>query len=125
MALNDLNKIVGTIEPMPDVILARDMENGYSLTKSGLIILDDNGKDPGIRPRWTTVYKVGSNVTDVKPGDYILVEHGRWTHIIEIEEPKEDGTFETVKMQRIDPNGIYMVCDTRPDMDSKTYISNL
>lgn len=118
MALNDLNVIKGNLEPMPDVILAKDMDNGDYTLKSGLIILDDNGKSRGIRPRWSVVYKVGENVTDVKPGDYILVEHGRWTHIIEVE--TDDGVL---KVQRIDPNGIWLVADKRPDRDMQTMIN--
>ena len=117
MALNDLNVIKGNLEPMPDIILAKDMDNGDHVSKSGLIVLDDNGKDRGIRPRWATVYKVGENVTDVKPGDYILVEHGRWTHVIEVET-----NGETLKVQRIDPKGIWLVSDERPDRDMLTKI---
>lgn len=117
MALSEFNTIRGSLDPMPDVILAIDMDNGDHLTKSGLIITDDNGKDRGIRPRWATVYRVGENVTDVKSGDHILVEHGRWTHIIEVE---TDGV--NLKVQRIDPKGIWLVADTRPDRDMYTKI---
>lgn len=118
VALNDLNKIEGELEPMPDVILAMDMDNGDYRTRSGLIIPDDNGKDRGIRPRWAKVYKVGENIDFVSPDEYILVEHGRWTHVIEIET-----NGQTLKIQRIDPKGIWLVADERParDMETKIY----
>jgi co-chaperonin GroES (HSP10) len=67
------------IEPLKSVVLVRDMEHGDVVTKGGLIIPDDDGKDRGIHARLCTVYKVGREVDYLKPGDRILVSHGRWT----------------------------------------------
>jgi co-chaperonin GroES (HSP10) len=67
------------IEPLKSVVLVRDIEQGDKITKSGLILLDDNGTNKGIRPRTCIVYKVGRDVEYLKPGDKILVSHGRWT----------------------------------------------
>ena len=33
----------------------------------------------GIRPRWARVYAVGPEQKDVSEGEWILLEHGRWT----------------------------------------------
>jgi hypothetical protein len=65
----------------------------------------------GIRPRWGRVWQVSDDITDVKPEDWILVEHGRWTMSIEIKD--DDG--EVFKFQKIDPECILMVSDHKPD----------
>ena len=56
------------------------------------------------------VRAIGKDQTDVKVGDWVLVEHGRWTRGLELEE--EDGTIVTIR--RVDNNGILMVTDERP-----------
>jgi co-chaperonin GroES (HSP10) len=70
---------IANITPLRSVVLVRDIEQGDKLTKGGIIIIDDNGKDRGIRPRMCTVYKVGRDVDYLKSGETILVAHGRWT----------------------------------------------
>lgn len=70
---------ITNIEPLKSVILVRDIEQGDKLTNSGLILLDDNGTNKGIRPRTCIVYRVGKDIDYLKPGDKILVSHARWT----------------------------------------------
>lgn len=101
--------IKGDVNPLPDHILVHNMEKGGKVTKGGIIIGDDNGKDRGIRPRWAQVYKVGSRIDYVQPGEWILLEHGRWTYGINV----ETGT-ETVYLQRIDNEAILLVSDECP-----------
>ena len=98
------------VKPLPGNIFAV-LEQGERTTKSGIILRDDNGKSEGIRPRWGQVWQVAENITDVKVGDWILCEHGRWTMSIEIKQ--EDGS--KFKFQKIDPTGILMVSDEKPD----------
>jgi co-chaperonin GroES (HSP10) len=97
-----------TVNPLPDVILVTNMEHGERVLASGLIIPDDNGKNSGIKPRWATVWRVGSAVDDVKPGDKILVAHGRWTRGVKVKE--SDGSFSVVR--RVDPKDILLVNDS-------------
>ncbi len=66
-------------KPLPNRVFVTEMDAGNKLTKGGLIIPDDNGKDRGIRPRWAKVYSIGDGVEDFKIGDWILIEHGRWS----------------------------------------------
>lgn len=109
--------IQGQAEPLPDDILVYKMEQGSQKTKHGIILADDTNygnigehaakAGRGIRARWAQVYKVGENVTDVKAGDWVLVEHGRWTYAIDF----IDENNETIKIQKIDPNGIFGVSD--------------
>lgn len=107
------NRVKGNITPLSDHILIVNMEKGETITKAGLILMDDNGKDRGIRPRWAQVYKVGKNVDYVSPGQWVLIEHGRWTYGIELEIP-EGGPDEIFYVQRADPNGILLVTDECP-----------
>jgi len=83
MSINTIT--IDDIEPLKSIVLVRDMEHGDKITKSGLIIPDDNGKDRGIRPRICTVYKVGKDIDFLKPGDKIIVSHGRWTRGVDMD----------------------------------------
>ena len=92
-------------------ILVVDMDMGDMTTSSGIVIQSDNGKAHGVKPRWAKVYKVGSEVDiDVKVGQWVLIEHGRWTRKINI----DDG--ESVKdFQKVEIKSIMAVADERPD----------
>lgn len=104
-------KIVGNIKPIRAHILVEEMNFGSQTTASGIYIPSDDGKSEGIKPRWCRVYAVGHEQQDVKEGDWLLVEHGRWTRGIEIE--REDGTKITIR--RVDNNGILCVTDEKPN----------
>ena len=92
-------------------ILVIDMDMGDMTTAGGIVIQSDNGKAHGVKPRWAKVYKVGSEVDiDVKVGQWVLIEHGRWTRKINI----DDG--EGVKdFQKVEIKSIMAVADERPD----------
>jgi len=76
--------ITKDIQPLKDAVLVTDMEYGEQMTQGGIIRLHDDGKNEGIRPRWCTVHSVGSDVTEVKVGERILVAHARWTRGVKI-----------------------------------------
>lgn len=92
--------IKGKLNPLRDVVFVTDLEQGQRVTACGIVLTDDNGKDHGIRPRWGKVFMVGPEVQSLKPGDWVLVEHGRWTFGMEYE--LEDGSM--TKIYRIDYN---------------------
>ncbi len=71
--------------PYKDKVFVTDLEHGEKLTRGGLIVMDDNMKDRGIRPRWARVWAIGPDVKDLEVGHWILIEHGRWTQKITIE----------------------------------------
>lgn len=98
------------IRPIHKHILVRDMNFSEQRTASGIYIPSDDGKSEGVKPRWAKVFAVGPEQTDVKIGDWILIEHGRWTRGLEVEE--DDGTKFTI--WRVDPTGIMMSADERP-----------
>lgn len=99
-----------SIRPIRKHILVRDMNFGEQKTTSGIILRSDDGKSEGVRPRWAKVFAIGPEQTDVKIGEWILVEHGRWTRGITVEE--DDGTEFT--MWRVDPEAILLTANERP-----------
>ena len=62
-------------------------------------------------PRWFQIFEIGENVTHVKVGQWILVEHGRWTAGVNVDDER---LLNDDKVWQIDPNGILGVSDTRP-----------
>jgi len=86
MAIN-MNTIKGNLSPIRDRVIVSDMYFGEQKLKSGLIITDDNGTSRGIYPRWGKVHAKGpENKEDYNIGDWILIEHGRWTRGVKIDE---------------------------------------
>ena len=61
------------------------------ISKGGIVLLDDDKKSAGIRPRWAKIYGLGPDVKDpdLQIGKYILISHGRWTRGITVETPSE------------------------------------
>ena len=101
------------IKPLNDSVIVTDMTFDERFTTGGIVLLNDNGKSTGIRPRWGQVYAVGPEQQDVQPGDWICVAHGRWTRGIEID---DNGTERTIR--RVDPNDILLVSDEQPQDDT-------
>ncbi len=104
-------KVVGKLIPLRDKVLVSDMNFDSQKTFSGIIIPSDNGKVQGIHPRWAKVFAVGEEQKDVKVGEWILVEHGRWTRGIEYE--LEDG--EILELRMVDNSAILMSADEPPN----------
>ena len=94
-----------------DVIIT-EMNFDEIKTSSGIVLRSDNGKSHGVRPRWGKVYAIGPDQTDVKIGQWILVEHGRWTRGVKI----DDGDGEKV-IQKVDVNCIMAVSDQAPSFE--------
>lgn len=79
--------VKGNLRPVLDRVIVSDMYFGEQRTKSGLIIKDDDGTTNGIYPRWGKVHAKGpKNTDDYNVGDWVLVEHGRWTRGVSIDE---------------------------------------
>jgi co-chaperonin GroES (HSP10) len=111
---------ISQIRPVQAHILVSDMNFGEQKTAGGIILKSDDGKSEGVKPRWCKVRAVGKDQTNLKVGDWILVEHGRWTRGLELEE--EDGTIVTIR--RVDENGIIVSSDARPnDAEFGSYTS--
>jgi co-chaperonin GroES (HSP10) len=109
--LQATNSIKG-LKPIKDHVIVTDMDFGNRKLSSGIVLLNDDGKSEGIRPRWAKVYKVGPEQQDVKEGQWIFIEHGRWTRGLKVE---IDGTEFTVR--RVDSVAIIGVQDEQPSED--------
>jgi len=99
---NKVNKVI----PLKDAVIVSDMVFDERITHGGIVLLNDNMKSSGIRPRWGRVYAVGPEQTEIKVGQYILVSHGRWTRGIKI----LDNEGEKV-IRKVDNNDILLVSD--------------
>jgi hypothetical protein len=106
------------IRALHDHVIVSDMDFGEIRLSSGIILRSDDGKSHGIKPRWGKVYKVGPEQKDIKEGQWILVEHGRWTRKIKI----NDGDSEK-EIQKVDTEAILAVSDEKPN-DSDQYIGD-
>ena len=91
-------------------VLVHNIEQGEKRTKGGIIVLDDDGKERGIRERWAQVYALGPDVEDLRIGQWVLVKHGRWSRGLDIKTAKEETTIRQVDY----PDAILVVCDDCP-----------
>jgi co-chaperonin GroES (HSP10) len=97
------------LQPLNDSVIVSDMNFEERISNGGIVLLTDNGKSSGIRPRWGRVYAVGPDQHDIRVGTWICVEHGRWTRGIEIEDENGKQT-----LRRVDPKDIMMESDELP-----------
>ena len=98
------------LQPLNNSVIVSDMNFEERLSSGGIVLLNDNGKSSGIRPRWGRVYAVGPEQKDIRVGTWICVEHGRWTRGIDVED--ENGK---VTLRRVDPKDIMLEADEMPD----------
>jgi hypothetical protein len=94
------------LKALQNTVLVSDMVFDERISTGGIVLLNDNGKGNGIRPRWGRVYAVGPDQKDVAVGDWVLVAHGRWTRGLDIED--ETGQL---TIRKIDPKDILLVSD--------------
>jgi len=105
-----MNIVKGKLRPIRNHVLVSDMSFEEQQTSSGIIIQSDDGKTHGVKPRWAQVWAVGPEQTDVKVGEWIYVEHGRWTRGIKVE---YDETQTVVR--KVDADAILLTADERPN----------
>lgn len=105
-----MSKVYGKLVPIRDGVIVTDMNFGEQQTASGIVIKSDDGKSEGVRPRWGRVYAVGKEQKDVKVGDWILIEHGRWTRGATV--VQEDGT--EIIVRRVEVKSIIGWSDEAP-----------
>ena len=98
------------LHPLNDSVIVSDMNFEERLSSGGIVLLTDNGKSTGIRPRWARVYAVGPDQHNIRIGSWVCVEHGRWTRGIDIEDEHGKQT-----LRRVDPKDIMMESDELPD----------
>ena len=96
-------------------IVVSDMKFDQRITQGGIILMDDDKKSAGIRPRWAKIYGLGPEQNDpqLEIGKYILIAHGRWTRGITVETPLGKET-----LRKVDSNDILLISDE--PMDDET-----
>ena len=90
------------ITPLRDKIFGEILDVGEITTKAGVILQSDVGIEG--RPRWFKVEATGPDATEVKNGDYVLVDTGRWSTLLK---RQSDG----VELRDIEYDGILAVAD--------------
>ena len=93
-------------------VIVRDMNFDERKLSSGIVLLGDDTKTSGIRPRWAQIHTVGPEQDQVTPGQWVLVAHGRWTRGVRVKFQDE-----VMTIRRVDPEDILLVSDDPPAAD--------
>lgn len=104
------------IRALHDDVIVTDMNFGEMVTSGGIVVQSDDAKVHGIKPRWGRVYCVGPEQDEIKVGQWILIEHGRWTRAVKI----DDGDGEK-NIHKVDVDCIMATADEKP---TDFYIGN-
>ena len=92
-----------------DDVVISDMVFSERKTGAGIVVLGDDAKLHGVRPRWGKVYAVGPDQKDVAVGQWICVSHGRWTRGANIIDATGEHTI-----RKVDIKDILAVSDVEP-----------
>ncbi len=98
---------IDSVKPIRKNVMVVDMNFEATTSAGGIILNSDNGKTEGIKPRWARVYAIGPEQQDVSIGEWILVDHGRWTRGFTF----EDAKGEEVVARFVDVKDILMASD--------------
>lgn len=101
-----------SMRAIKDRVVVEELDASERFSNAGILILSDNGKESGIRPRWGRVYAIGPEQNAVSIGQWVLVEHARWTRGLRI---TDDTGPHLIRM--VEPNAIMVVSDDKPQPD--------
>lgn len=100
------------VRPIHNRVIVKNMHFGDTTSNGGIIILSDDGKDRGIKPRWGQVFSKGPKNNDpYDVGDWILVEHGRWTRSFDIQIDEDD---EYTTMRAVEAESVLLWSNEKP-----------
>jgi len=109
-----LTRHKGKVRAIHNRVIVSDMNFGEQVTTGGIIIQSDEGKDRGIKPRWARVVSKGpENKDPYDVGDWILIEHGRWTRGFDVE--NDEGEVQTLRT--VEAESILLWSDVEPNQD--------
>jgi co-chaperonin GroES (HSP10) len=106
-----MNVVKGKLRPIRDNVLITDMDFEEMKTASGIIVQSDDGKAHGVKPRWCRVWAIGPEQKDVKVGEWIYVDHGRWTRGVKVEDENGD----EIIIRRVELTSILLQADDKPN----------
>lgn len=100
-------KLMSEVKALPGKILAVMIEkpDGLRKTAGGIILKDKDNDVSGIRPRWFQVHTVGNDIDWLNEGQYVYVDHGRWSNGVKVED---------LTLHLLDNNDCLMVSDENP-----------
>lgn len=108
MTNKEIMSPVENYKPKGDKVFVTDMNFREQVTENGIILMADDGKTVGVHPRWGKVHSKGPrNEDEFNVGDWILVEHGRWTRGWTL----QDGTV----VRMIDNDAILAMSEDKPN----------
>ena len=105
-----MSVVKGKLIPLRNTVLVSDMGFEEQTTASVIVIQSDDGKSHGVKPRWARVWAIGPEQTEVKLGEWIYIEHGRWTRGVKVEENGEE-----IVIRRVDTDAILLQADEKPN----------
>jgi len=106
-----MNVVKGKLRPLNDNVLVTDMDFEEQKTASGIIVQSDDGKAHGVKPRWCRVWATGPEQKDVRVGEWIYVDHGRWTRGVKVEDENGD----EIIIRRVELTSILLQADDKPN----------
>ena len=110
MATN-INTMEGKPNAIGNRVLVTDMYFGEQTSKGGIVVANDDGQTRGIYPRWGKVYSKGpENHDEYEVGQWILVEHGRWTRSFSM----DDGTG-SADYRMVETESVLAYADEKPN----------
>ena len=106
------------VKAMRNKILAEmiDDPGEETTTAGGIILLEKDGTENAVRPRWFQVYSVGDDIDWLTEGAYVLVDHGRWSNGIKVDEE--------LKIYLLDNKDCLMVSEENPMDDPNIMIGS-
>ena len=100
---SNINRIhCKSLRAISDKVIVHGMDFGAQTLASGIIMMDDDKKSQGIKPRWAQVYSIGPLAqpkTELQVGQSVLGGHGRWTRGINIVDEEGEKTIRAVDLQ--------------------------
>jgi hypothetical protein len=101
------------IRALGENIICINADFGDQVTQSGLVIKSNIDQSQGITSRWFEVFEVGPDITWLTPGEWVLVEYGRWTPHFELEDDRLPGG--KTKAWKVDPKGCLATAEQKPE----------
>lgn len=104
------------VKAMRNKILAEmiDDPGEETTTAGGIILLSKDGTEQAVRPRWFKVYSLGEDIDWLTEGAYVLVDHGRWSNGIKVDEE--------LKVYLLDNKDCLMISEENPMLNNNIQI---
>jgi len=103
------------VKAIRDNILCINADFGDYISEAGLIIKSNIKDSQGITPRWMQVFETGPEINWLQSGQWVLVEYGRWTESIEMQDDRFDTDDNKMDVWKVDPKGCLAVADEKPN----------